>query len=295
MFGIHLGPKDARASTRVLVENVSVEKFQRHGISAKATQEVTLTGNHFANATGVGPGGKGYGIAVEGKVDQRDPDAPDDSRHNVVVGNTFDGTHLRHAILLQFATHNNLIGGNRIAGSILDAIDLHGEGEYLNEIRGNTVIGGQEAAIALGNSGGAKNKHDASGEGNWVHHNILADNRKGILVILGTPDTVIERNAITAGGRSASGIEVRNGPGTRIQDNTITDGSDDFWAIRLREDDGADGRGKGVPQAVSVTQNRILRAANGIRVDAGEGIKVAGNVLEGIGDTEVRIAKGVRR
>ena len=80
--------------------------------------------------------------------DQRDPDAANDSRHNVVIDNTFDGRHLRHAILLQFPTHNNLVAENNIVGSLLDAIDLHGEGEYLNEVRDNTVIGGQPAGIA---------------------------------------------------------------------------------------------------------------------------------------------------
>jgi hypothetical protein len=58
---------------------------------------------------------------------------------------------------------------------------------------------------------------------------------------------------------------------------------------------GADGRGKGVPKAVTVTDNTILRAENGIRVDAGKDIEVADNVLKGIGDTELRIADGVRR
>ena len=102
-------------------------------------------------------------------MNQHDPDAANDSRHNVVIGNTFDGRHLRHAILLQFRTHNNLVAENTIVGSHLDAIDLHGEGEYLNEIRDNTVIGG------FGN----KHKHDASGPGNWVHSNNLIGNRQG--------------------------------------------------------------------------------------------------------------------
>ncbi len=140
-------------------------------------------------------------------MNQRDPDAANDSRHNVVIGNTFDGRHLRHAILLQFRTHNNLVAENTIVGSHLDAIDLHGEGEYLNEIRDNTVIGGN------------KHKQDASGPGNWVHSNNLIGNRQGILVILGTPDTLIEDNRITAGEKSKAGIEI---PMHRARSCTVT-------------------------------------------------------------------------
>jgi hypothetical protein len=274
----------------VLVENVGVERFERHGISVKASREVTLAGNHLTDATGVGAGGKGYGIAVEGRADQRDPDAADDSRHNVVVGNSFDGEHLRHAILLQFPTHNNLVADTESDGSILDAIDLHGEGEYLNEIRGNTVTGGQRAAVALGNSGGAKNKHDASGEGNWVHHNVLTGNRQGVLVILGTPGTVVEHNEITADEGSVVGIEVRNAPGTVVRQNTIARGAEGFWAVRLVEDDGADGREAGVPEGVRVEGNTI-RSANGIRVDAGEDVEVQGNVLDGVRGEQLRLAE----
>jgi hypothetical protein len=57
----------------------------------------------------------------------------------------------------------------------------------------------------------------------------------------------------------------------------------------------ADGRRKGVPKAVTVTDNTILRAENGIPTDAGKDIEVADNVLKGIGDTELRITAGVRR
>lgn len=105
MFGIHLGAYEGQASSRVLVENLGIRKFERHGISVKASREVTLSGNYISEATSVGPGGKGYGIAVEGSADQHDTNAGNDSRHNVVIGNTFDGRHLRHAILLQFPTH----------------------------------------------------------------------------------------------------------------------------------------------------------------------------------------------
>lgn len=221
MFGIFIGERDGRGSRRVLVEGVRVERFQRHGISVKASREVTVRGNEVAEATAVGAGGSGYGIAIEGRAQQRDPEAENDSRHNVVVDNVLDGTHLRHAILLQFATHNNLVADNEITGSLLDAIDLHGEGEYLNEIRGNRITGGSRAAIALGNSGGSTHAHGASGEGNWVHRNVLIGNTEGVIVILGTPQTVIEDNEIIARPGSEVAVRLDEAPGTVVRDNRV--------------------------------------------------------------------------
>jgi hypothetical protein len=285
MYGIHVGPAEGRPSLRVVVENVRVERFQRHGISVKSSREVTLTGNVLAEATAVGTGGQGYGIAVEGAATPRDPGL--DSRHHVVTGNTFHGSHLRHAILLQFRTHNNLVADNTVIGSLLDAIDLHGEGEYLNEIRGNTVIGGQRAGIALGNSGGAQHQHDATGRGNWVHGNDLLGNREGVLVILGTPQTRIDGNRIWARSGSQVGVEVRNGPGTTVEDNHITGGSADFVGIHLREDDGADGRGAGVPADVTLRGNVIGHTDTAIRVDAGDAIRVEDNDIDGTNGSAV--------
>ncbi|SDN49483.1 Right handed beta helix region [Psychrobacillus sp. OK028] len=293
MYGIHLGSYEGQASTQILVENLGIRRFERHGISVKASREVTLSGNYISEATAVGSGGQGYGIAIEGSRDQRNPDATNDSRHNVVIGNTFDGRHLRHAILLQFPTHNNLVADNVIVGSHLDAIDLHGEGEYLNEIRDNTVIGGHRAGIALGNSGGAKNKHDASGPGNWVHSNDLIGNRQGILVILGTPETLIENNRITGDEDSNTGIEVRNAPGTKLRGNHITGGTEGFWSIRLSEDRGTDGRGSGIPSDISIESNIIRQASNGIRIDAGKDLSMVENVVDGIDGAELRVADGI--
>ena len=293
MYGIYLGANEGQGSSQVLVENLGIRKFERHGISVKASREVTLSGNYISEATAVGPGGQGYGIAIEGSADQHDPDAANDSRHNVVIGNTFDGSHLRHAVLLQFRTHNNLVAENTIVGSHLDAIDLHGEGEYLNEIRDNTVIGGERAGIALGNSGGNKHKHDASGPGNWVHSNNLIGNRQGVLVILGTPETLIENNRIIAGKDSKVGIELRNAPGTELHSNHFTGGTDGFWAIRLNKDRGADGRGKGIPSNIRIEHNVIRQAANGIRIDAGEEIKLVENVFYNVDGVELKEADGV--
>jgi hypothetical protein len=237
MFGVQIGELDGRGSSRVLIEHLRVERFQRHGITVKASREVTVRHNEISDATSVGRGGSGYGIAIESRADQRDPEADNDSRHNVVVHNLLDGTHLRHAILLQFPTHNNLVADNVIYGSLLDAIDLHGEGEYLNEIRDNTIIGCERAAIALGNSGGETHDHGASGEGNWIHDNVLLANQVGVLVILGTPETLIEHNHIVADEDSQAGIVLEDAPHTEIRDNTIdTRGHDTFTRIDQQDE-----------------------------------------------------------
>lgn len=291
MYGVQIGEDDGEGSRRVLVEDVSVELFQRHGITVKASREVTVTRCRVADATTVGPGGSGYGIVVEGRSDQRDPDAENDSRHNVVVDNHLDGTHLRHGVLLQFPTHNNLVADNVVEGGVRDAIDLHGEGEYLNEIRGNTVTGVDAAAVALGNPGGEVNEHDASGEGNWIHDNRLVGNDLGVLVILGTPDTLIEDNEVVGRNGSVVGIELRNAPGTVVRDNTISGAAEGFWGILVAEDDGSDGRGAGVASDVLISGNLVTGRANGITVEAGTGITVEDNTVE-VQGTRWRVSEG---
>ncbi|MQW75963.1 hypothetical protein GHK92_08760 [Nocardioides sp. dk4132] len=290
MYGVQIGEDAGEGSRRVLVEDVSVELFQRHGITVKASREVTVTGCRVADATSVGPGGSGYGIVVEGRADPPEAGAANDSRHHVVVGNHLDGTHLRHGILLQFATHHNLIADNTVDGGVLDAIDLHGEDEYLNEIRGNTVTGVDAAGIALGNSGGEKHQHDASGEGNWVHDNVLHGNEQGVLVILGTPDTLIEDNEVVARAGSTAGIELRNAPGTVVRDNTVAGAGADFWGVLVTEDDGADGRGAGAAADVLIAGNRITGSANGIAVRAGRDIEVADNTVD-VGGTAWQVSE----
>lgn len=58
MYGLYLGERDGRGSSGVLVEGLRVERFQRHGISVKASSEVTVRGNEVRDATSVGPGGQ---------------------------------------------------------------------------------------------------------------------------------------------------------------------------------------------------------------------------------------------
>ena len=126
-----------------------------------------------------------------------------------------------------------------------------------------------------------------------MHSNDLIGNRQGVLVILGTPDTLIEDNRITAGDDSRVGIEVRNAPGTKLHGNHITGGTDKFWAIRLIKDSGADGRGKGIPSGIRIKGNVIRQATNGIRIDAGKNLCIMENVFDGIRGDELRVADGI--
>ncbi|PSL03149.1 parallel beta helix pectate lyase-like protein [Haloactinopolyspora alba] len=291
-YGIFVSNLGIRPSLRVVVDGVTVERYQRMGVRIEKSREVVVRGCTFRNATSVGDGGAGYGVTIQGTPLEDRYAYPDDSRHNIVKNNTFEGPYLRHAILLQYYTHNNLVVGNRITGTVLDAIDLHGEDEYLNEVRANTVVSSRAAGIALGNTGGTATQHDASGPGNWIHGNVLQGNREGVLVHIGSPDTLIEDNVIVRGHRSPAevGIEVRNAPGTVVRSNTITGNrADGFWGVRLTEDPGDDGHAAGIPTDVLIERNVVAANTNGVRIDAGTGIVLDGNVVRGNTDEQLRI------
>jgi hypothetical protein len=57
VFGVQLGQLDGKGNSRVLIGHLMVTRFQRHGITVKASREVTVQDNHVAEATSVGPGG----------------------------------------------------------------------------------------------------------------------------------------------------------------------------------------------------------------------------------------------
>lgn len=296
-YGIVVANLGSRPSARVLVEGVTVERFQKVGVRIDKSRDVTVRDSTFRSATSVGGGGNGYGVSIQGTPGADRYAYDDDSRYNAVVGNDFDGTHLRHAILLQYWTHNNLVAGNIIRGGVLDAIDLHGEDEYLNEIADNVITDGSAAGIALGNTGGTSTQHDASGRGNWIHGNELTNNREGILLILGSPDTVVEDNVIKQGrgDHVRSGIEVRNAPGTVVQRNSIhANRADGFWGIHLANDPGDNGHASGVPTDVVVKDNLVVGNSGGIRIDVGEDVRLIGNKVRGnTQNTQIAEAAGV--
>ncbi|MFD0677833.1 MULTISPECIES: S-layer homology domain-containing protein [unclassified Paenibacillus] len=287
-------------SYNITIDHVTVEKFTRMGIRIDNSHDVVVKNSSFRNATDVGPGGSGYGVAIQGmaKVDRLGYD--NDTRWNLVENSSFEGPYLRHGALIQFVAHNNTVRNNHFNKTKLDAIDLHGELEYLNDIYGNLVTdittGG---AVGLGNTGGtAPSNHSKSGPKNYIHDNIIRNSREGIVVTMGTPDTIIENNLIenTTNVEDAAGINVLNGPGTIIRNNVIRNNTaPNYWAILLEHDKGdekANYIGEGDPLNVQILNNTITGNTNGIQLQAGTGIVLRGNKLDNSGTNYLK-APGV--
>lgn len=277
-------------SYNVTIQHVTVEKFRRMAIRIENSHDVIVRECTFRNATDLGPGGSGYGVAIQGmpKVDRLGFD--NDTLWNLVEDSRFEGPYLRHATLIQNVAHNNTIRNNVFIQTKLDAIDLHGELEYLNEIYGNLVenilTGG---AVGLGNTGGtAPTNHSKTGPGNLIRDNIIRNSREGVVVTMGTPDTVIQNNLIenTVAIPGASGINVLNGPGTVIRGNTIRNNTaEGYWAILLEHDNGdanAGYIGEGDPEDVVIESNVLTGNTNGIGLFAGKGIRLKGNTIDSI-------------
>ncbi|WP_284639660.1 S-layer homology domain-containing protein [Paenibacillus silviterrae] len=277
-------------SYNITIDHVTVEKYSRMGVRIDNSRDVVVRSSTFRNATDVGGGGAGYGVSIQGmaKIDRLG--YPNDTLWNVVENSSFEGPYLRHGVLIQFVAHNNVVRNNRFDQTRLDAIDLHGELEYLNDIYGNVITdvttGG---GIGLGNTGGtAPSNHSKTGHGNYIHDNIIRNSREGIIVILGTPDTLIERNVIenTTNVDGAAGIVVRNGPGTVIRENDIRNNTaKEYWGIVLEHDNGdtnAGNIGEGDPVNVQIVRNTIQGNTNGIYLKAGTNIVLRGNLLNNL-------------
>lgn len=193
---IRLGMEGASSQvSRIAVQNVLIEKFERFGVQLQNAQQVLVEGNVIKNATALNGGGQGYGVII----DQAQ------SNNNWITRNEI-GPVIRHAILVQFSANHNLIDYNTITGTVSGAIDLHGEDEYANEIAYNTISNGVRngttvspngAGIEIGEySGviGTTKAHDNSGPGNYVHHNTVYNYSMGLRVVNNSNYTFIEDN-----------------------------------------------------------------------------------------------------
>jgi parallel beta-helix repeat protein len=275
-------------SYNILVEHVTIEKYQRMGVRIENSHDVVVQHALFQNATDVGGGGAGYGVSIQGVPKTDRTGYRNDTRYNVVRNSVFQGPYIRHGALIQYYAHNNVIYNNNFENTILDSIDLHGEDEFLNEIYKNTITGVLTGAgIGVGNTGGtAPTNHDASGAYNYIHDNKISNSREGIKVHMGSPNTIIEKNMIThtIEPRNSKGIYIQNAPGTIIRDNMISNNTaDGFIGILLAHDNGdtkAGNIGAGDPKNITITGNHIKGNANGIRIEAGSEIVMNDNKIE---------------
>ena len=260
-------------SYNIDINNVLVEKYKTMGIRIAQSHDVVIDGCVIKNATDLGGGGAGYGVSIQGAGHEKDRlGYENDSRFNVVQNCKLQGPYLRHGVLIQYLSHNNLVRNNTFIRTKLDAIDLHGEDEYLNEVCGNVIKNVETgSAIGLGNTGAT---HDKTGAGNYIHKNTMINCREGVKVGLGTEDSIIENNTIKGFEvDNSKGIYVQNAPGTIVEGNTIEDNMcDNFWAIVLDKDKGTDGRGIGSPTDITIKENTIENCSNDIKVAEGSNI-----------------------
>ncbi|MNR34203.1 hypothetical protein D3C85_1519510 [compost metagenome] len=77
-----------------------------------------------------------------------------------------------------------------------------------------------------------------------------------------------------------------NGPGTILKENIIRNNTaSNYWAVSLEHDPGdskANNIGEGDPQNVQLIGNSLTGNTNGIRLLAGTGITLQGNLVDSV-------------
>lgn len=294
-YGVYIEDGLGQPSYNITIDGVTIEKFQKMGVRISKSRDIVVRNSTFQNMTDVGGGGAGYGVSIQGIPKTDRLGYANDTRHNLLENNRFLGPYMRHGVIIQYYAHNNEVRNNYLENSKLDAIDLHGEDEYLNKIHGNEITGVLTGAgIALGNTGGtAPSNHDASGPFNHIFNNTITNSREGIKVHMGSPDTLIEANTIsnTTEPSNSRGILIQNAPRTIIKDNVITNNTAaNFWGILLEFDPGDPNAprdengnivGSGIPEDVQIIGNTITGNANGLRMDEGLRTVLTNNIISG--------------
>jgi hypothetical protein len=226
MIGIQ--SREQEYAFNIFIEHVTVERYRRFGIVVRGgCHDIVIKYCTALKATDLGNGGAGYGFVLQGKKHNTAPENPflnttDDTYNCVIDSCTTKGPYIRHAVILQYWTHNNLITNCNFT-SQLDSIDLHGEDEYNNEISCNTINNiKRESGIGIGNKGAT---HDRSGPYNWIHHNTIIGCKKGITIQYGSDYQYIEKNIIRDNTHFSNGYGIGLGKtmGSIIKDNIIQD------------------------------------------------------------------------
>jgi parallel beta-helix repeat protein len=231
---------------RVVLARLDISGFERMAIVLENTRNVMVWNNQLHDATALGGGGQGYGVSINF----------DRASNNWIVGNTV-GPFIRHAFVLSYRTHHNLLELNDTRGTTQDAFDLHGEDEYNNELRSNRVVdcartdpftGAKTYPAGFGvgesptaSSGSGMAAHDRSGPRNWIHH-----------------------NTVDAG--CYSGIRINNTNGTLVEDNTVTGNQ---YGIRIGDLNASHG--------TTVLRNVFTGNTVGINAGTAEDTIVSGN------------------
>jgi hypothetical protein len=197
LYGVAIDGALSR-NERLTFEHLTIERFARMAIRiAKGSSYVVIRNCTAQLATDVAAGGSGYGFVIQGPGNATASDNPflgkvTDTFFNVIENSRAIGPYIRHGALIQYWAHQNAIRHNTFIDNVYDAIDLHGEDEYLNEVHHNTITGtSQGAGIGIGNSGAG---HDKTGPWNWIHHNTVTNSKRGLTAEYGTQANVIEDN-----------------------------------------------------------------------------------------------------
>lgn len=207
-------------TSNIVIKDCKISYFQQNGILLRRTQDCQVLSCEIDNATDIGGTGAGYAICISGDGHEsfNMVGSNMDSRYNLVKGNKIKGPYLRHAIILSYVTHNNLIDQNEIDHCQDEPLDLHGEDEFLNVFTKNKVVDCTQGAVGLGNPGST---HDATGPGNVIYGNEISGCNGGIQVSYGTPDTYIYNNEIKQCQNNSTAIRIIYGPNTSVRNNVI--------------------------------------------------------------------------
>lgn len=275
----------------VVIDSIVGEKFDRIAVRIGGGSHDIVVKNSIArNATDVGGGGAGYGFVVMGDSHldaSTNPFLGDPLKDTYFVkfdNNTTVAPYIRHGVIVQYWTHNNLITNSHFDGTRLDSIDLHGEDEYANEVSNNPVTNSQRAAVALGNSGGG---HDKTGVYNWIHDNDLVGNTLGISVEYGTQSTTIEDNTIRNNTAlspvSPRGILLGGSTGTVVRNNTISNNTvPGFVAVYLTDNAAEGTEPAGGPKNWTISGNTVTNSGTAFKdaasLDSGNTIQTTWSV-----------------
>jgi len=249
-YGIAIGASGSTYAYKITVSNVLVEKYTRMAFRVAAgAHDIVLKNCTAQHATDVAGGGAGYGYVLQGADHSAYPITQDpyptnpylgttsDNYNNVVDGCATIGPYIRHAVIIQYWSHHNLVTNSSFDNCQLDAIDLHGEDEYANEISWNTISNGMRAGVGMGNSGAG---HDLTGLYNWIHHNTIDNCQWGVNIEYGTLYTLIENNIIrnstktTTSTPGACAFGLGGSRGGVIRNNTISNNTaSDYKLVHL--------------------------------------------------------------